>query len=124
MLDVTSSLVWVHAPSATATPTSVPAMRKARLRSTGILIVISLVLVPSSVRDETVGAAIVLGRLDPAGNAIDAVDAAQQVGLRIRRGGKSVIRPRQVLLRHGANDIGRHQHHQLGLVVGEIAASK
>src|SRR5581483_8976781 len=99
MLEVTSSLVWVHAPSATARPTSVPAARRARLRSTGFLIAISFVLVPSSVGDETVGAAIVLGRLDPAGNAIDTVDAAQQIALRIGCGGEAVVRTRQVLLR-------------------------
>src|SRR6202044_2186311 len=43
---------------------------------------------PVSVRDKAVSAAIVLGRLVAAGNAIDAVDAAKQIGLRIGRRGE------------------------------------
>ena len=59
---------------------------------------------PASVGDKAVGAAIIPGRFDAARNAVDAIDAAEQIGLRIRRGRKSVIRTRQVLLRDGAHD--------------------
>ena len=53
---------------------------------------------PASVGDEAIGAAIIPRRLDAAGNAVDAVDAAQQIGLRIRGAAKAVIGPRQILL--------------------------
>src|ERR1700733_16269622 len=122
MLDVTSS--WcAQAPSTTARPTSTPAMRKERVLSTGSLAVIVLSS-SASVGDKAVGAAIILRRLDTTWHAVDPVDAAQQIRLRIRSGGKSVIRPRQVLLRDGPNDEGCHDHHQLGLVVDEIPAAE
>ena len=36
--------------------------------------------------------------------------------------GEAVVRPRQILLRDRAHDVGRHQHHQLGLPVDVVAA--
>src|SRR5258707_14520079 len=47
---------------------------------------------PASVGDKAIGAAIIPRRLDPARNAIDAIDVAQQIGLRIRRGREAIIR--------------------------------
>src|ERR1700692_1445203 len=41
---------------------------------------------PASVGDKAIGAAIIPRRLDPARNAIDAIYAAQQIALLIRRG--------------------------------------
>src|SRR5213595_277155 len=49
---------------------------------------------PASVGDKAIGAAIIPRRLDPTRNAIDAIDAAQQIGLWIRRGREAVIRTR------------------------------
>src|SRR5438067_514999 len=80
--------------------------------------------VPPSVRNKAVGAAIIPSLLDTARNAVDAIDAAEQVGLRIRGAGKAVIGPRQVLLRYRAHHIGRDQNHQFGLVIDVIATAK
>ena len=41
---------------------------------------------------------------------------------RIGRVGEAVVGPRQLLLRDGAHDIGRHQDHQLGLAIDVVAA--
>src|SRR5581483_7978789 len=79
---------------------------------------------PALVRDKAVGAAIALARFVAAGNAGDAIDVAEQVGLRIGCRDEAVIRTRQILLRDRAHDIGRHDHHQLGLAVQEVAAAK
>jgi hypothetical protein len=78
----------------------------------------------ASVRDKAKGTMIILCGLDAAWDAVDAIDAAQQIRLGIRSGGKSVIRARQILRRDGPNDNGRHDHHQLGLVVDEIPAAE
>ena len=40
----------------------------------------------------------------------------------IARVGVAVVRPRQLLLRHRAHDIGRDDHHQFGLLVDVVAA--
>ena len=119
----TSRLSWTQAPSATATPTSAPAMRRLRPKLWDVLAVIGSN--PASVGDKAVGAAIAARRLRiAAGHAIDAIEIAEQLGLRIGRRGEAVIRTRQVLLRHRAHDVGRHQHHQFGLVVDEVAAAE
>src|ERR1700759_1053790 len=99
---VATSSVCVQAPRAVARPKSAPVMRRARRYSTGVLAVMILVLVPSLVRDEAIGAAIAAGRLGAAGNPVDAIDVAKQIGLRIGRRRKAVIRTRQVLLRDRA----------------------
>ena len=52
---------------------------------------------PASVGNEAVGAAIILCRIGVARNAVEAIDAAQKVGLRIGSRGKAVIRSRQIL---------------------------
>src|SRR5689334_4373926 len=95
---VAASSVRVQAPSASARPASATVARIARLRVGKVLAVILEFLAPSSIGDETVGAAIVARGLDAARHAIDAIDAAEQVGLRIGRRGKAVVRTRQVLL--------------------------
>ena len=95
----TSSLVCMQPPSVTARPDDQrPAMRSARLRSTGILVVIVARPCPASVGNKAVSAAIILRRIGAARNAVDAIDAAQQVGLRIGSRREAVIRTRQVLL--------------------------
>src|SRR5579862_3668804 len=119
-----TSSVCVQAPRAVARPKSAPAMRRLRRYSTGVLAVMIFVLVPPLVRDEAIGAAIVAVRLVAAGNAVDAIDAAEQIGLRIGCRSKAVIRTRQILLRDRANDERRHDDHQLGLVVLEISAAE
>src|SRR3954451_9131899 len=122
MEAVATSSCW-QPPSATARPTSAPPTPMARLRIWGSLVIITKSPF-RSVGDEAVGATVVLCRFSPAGHAVDAVDVAKQFGLRVRRRREAVIRPRQVLLRHRAYDIGRHDHDQLGAVVDEVAAAK
>src|SRR3954468_23530827 len=63
-------------------------------------------------------------RLDATRNAIDTIDAAQQIGLRIGGTRKTIIRTRQIFFRHRPHDVGRYQHHQLGLAVDVIAAAE
>src|SRR3990170_2618834 len=87
--------------------------------------VIERLLVTRSIENETEGAAITAAQLrTPPGDAVDAAEAADQRARWIGRIGESVVRPRQVLLRHGAHDIGGDDHHQLGLAVDEIAAAE
>ena len=71
------------------------------LGSADLVDVICTVIVPASVRNKAIGAAIIPSWSGPARNAVDAIDA-QEIGLRIRRTGKAVVRTRQVLLRHRA----------------------
>src|SRR5438445_11988835 len=103
---VTTSVVCLQAPSATERPISAPARQRARLGSASCFDFILGVIRPASVRNKAVGAAIIPSLLDTARNAVDAIDAAEQVGLRIRGAGKAVIGPRQVLLRYRAHHIG------------------
>src|ERR1700749_2208148 len=94
-------LSWTQAPRATATPTSAPATRRLRPKFWDVLAVIGSD--PASVGDKAVGAAIAACLLRiAAGHAVDAIEIAEQLGLRIGRRGESVIRTRQVLLRHRA----------------------
>src|SRR6478736_4003898 len=98
----------LQAPRLTDRPTRATARRTARLRSADGLAGVVILLYSASIGDEANGAAVVAARLDAARYAVDAVDAAEQVGLRIGRVGEAVIRARQVLLRHRADDVGRH----------------
>src|SRR5207237_1308869 len=77
-----------------------------------------------SVDDEAEIAGMAGAGFDAGGNAINPVDARQQRRLGIVGRRKAVIGTRQVLLRDRADDIRRHQHHQLGLVVDEILAAE
>src|ERR1700754_1357245 len=79
---------------------------------------------PGSIGDKAVRAAIALRRLGAARHAIDTVDRAEQLGLRIGRGREAVIGPRQVLLRDRAHDVRRNNHGEFGLVVDEITAAE
>src|SRR6266436_10099089 len=106
---VATSPVCVQPPSVAARPARVTATRRARLRSRGVLAVICFKSSPASIGDKAIGAAIIPRRLGTAGPAIDAVDVAQQIGLRIGRSSKPVIRTRQILLRDRPNHIWRHQ---------------
>src|SRR5664280_636478 len=75
-----------------------------------------------SIENESVSAVVFARRrLGLAGGAVDAVEASQQHGGLIVGIGEAVVGPRQLFLRHRAHDIGRDQHHQLGLVVDVIA---
>src|SRR5260370_33018681 len=67
---------------------------------------------PVSVGDKSIGAAIIPGGLYPAWNAIDTIDAAEQIGLRISRRPESVIRARTGLLSNPTPDAGGAGHHQ------------
>src|SRR4051794_21259175 len=87
----------LHAPSASASAASAP-KRSIRLWRGGCGVV-RVPILAASVGDEAVSATIIARRLDLAGHAVDAVDGAQEPGLRIGGIGKAVIRPRQVLLR-------------------------
>src|SRR5436190_19376996 len=69
----------------------------------------------ASIENEAVFALIAGRRRRIAGRAVDAIEAAEQDGGRIRGVGEAVIRPREILPRHRARDVGRHDHHQLGL---------
>src|ERR1700757_1858499 len=96
-------LSWTQGPGAAANPTSAPAMRRLRPKLWDVLAVIGSN--PASVGDKAVGAAIARCRLRIAArHAIDAIEIAEQLGLRIGRRGEAVIRTRQVLLCHGAHD--------------------
>jgi hypothetical protein len=59
---------------------------------------------------ETKAAVIILGGLSLPRDAIKFVDGAKQSGLRIRGIDESVARPRQIILRHGADDQGRDKN--------------
>src|SRR5665811_2181339 len=100
---VTASSVWVQAPSATAVPKSAAAKRIARDLARDVLVIIASSPHPASVGNKAVGAAVAAARLDATRNAVDAIDGAEQVGLRIGCGRKPVVGPRQVLLRHCAD---------------------
>src|SRR5262245_19081438 len=79
---------------------------------------------PHSIEDESVLAVIVVAAqcVGLAGDAVNAVEAAEENRLRISRISKAVVRLRQLLLRHGANNVRSDEHHQLGLVVDVVAA--
>src|ERR1700745_4173640 len=127
MLAWVSASVCKQPPSESATPINAPAMRQARPggpRSRNVLAVIGSNPSPALVGDKAVGAAIAACRLDAPGHAIDAIDAAEQLALRIRRGGKPVVGTRQILLCDGAHTIGRHKDHPLGLGVYVVAAAE
>src|ERR1700750_2638406 len=131
MVAVTSSLpVLVQAPSATETQASAPSRPRARWRAIGFVLVMDRSSMPCrsacavSVGDEAEVARIAGDLLDPAGDAVDPVDAGQQGGFRGGRGSKPVIRARQFLLRHRPNHIGRYQHHQFGLAADIVLASE
>src|SRR5262245_2093435 len=81
-------------------------------------------IAPHSIEDEPVLAVIVVAaqRVRLAGDAVDAVEAAEENRLRIGRISKTVVRLRQLLLRHGANNVRSDEHHQLRLVVDVVAA--
>src|SRR3954452_24751389 len=102
-MEVVTSSCW-QPPSASAMPTSAPPKPAGRLRVWGGLMVITSPR-SASVGNEAVGAAVIPGRFGPARHVVDAVDVAEQPGLRIRRRREAVIRTRQVLLRNRANDI-------------------
>src|SRR3989304_2458361 len=77
-----------------------------------------------SIEDESVFA-VRVGRLlalGLTGGAVDAVETSKQDGRRIVGIGVTVVGARQLLLRHRAHHIRRHDHHQLGLVVDVVAA--
>src|ERR1700738_4273881 len=48
---------------------------------------------PASVGNKAIGAAIIPDRLDAARNAIDAINAAQEIGLRVRPTRKTILPP-------------------------------
>src|SRR6516225_8325316 len=119
----TVSPVCVQAPSAMASPANTSATRGPRSRN--VLAFIAFKSSPASIGNEAVSAAIILMRLgSTAGRAIEAIDRANEVGLRIGRRRKSIVGTRQVLLRHRADHIGCHQHHELGLAVEVVAAAE
>src|SRR5579863_3093012 len=75
----------------------------------------------ASIEDEAVFAVIGVGRRRIA-DPVETVESAEQNGFGIARIGEAVVGPRQILLRHRAHHIWRHQHHQLGLLIYVIAA--
>src|SRR3984957_13804219 len=121
-VTATSSLISVHAPSVPETPMSAPSRHRVLTRLSDSVFVIVPSSSRGSVNDETEIALIAADRFGATGNAVDSVDLGEQCRLGIRCGRKSVIRARQLFLRHGANDIGRHDDHQLSLVVDEVLA--
>ena len=63
-------------------------------------------------------------RIDAGHKAVNPVDAGEQRRLGVGGRRKPIIGARQFLLRHGPDNIGRHQHHQFGLVVDEVLAAE
>src|ERR1700760_785337 len=131
MAEVTiSPVVLVQAPSITERPASDPRSHRGRWRAIGIVLIMVLSSLPYrptrsvSVGDEAEIARITGDLLDPAGDAVDPVDARQQRGFGIGSGREAVIRSRQFLLRDGPNHVGRHQHHQFGLAADIVLASE
>src|SRR5439155_21409634 len=123
MLEVTISVVCgTQAPSAAERPSRAPSIGKALMRWSGIFVVIVLSSSPLGeqlyvlVNDEAEIALHPADGIDAGGDPVDPVDAPEQGGLRIGCRRKAVIGPRQFLLRHRADDIGRHDDHQLGLM--------
>src|ERR1700733_7710024 len=117
-----SSLFSVHAPSVTERPISTPRRHSARLRWTDILWGFVLSWSAVSVDDEAKIALVTSDRFGAAGDAVDPADLGEQRGLGIGRGCEPVVGARQFLLRHRPNHIGRHDDHQLGLVIDEVLA--
>src|SRR5438270_7304781 len=76
----------------------------------------------ASIENEAIIAAIAALAVGLARNPVNSVEVAEQDACRIAGVGKSVVGPRQVLERHRARHIGRHQDRELGLVVEEVAA--
>src|SRR6185295_16895784 len=76
----------------------------------------------SLVEDEAILALIGSLRLDLVGDAVDAVELAEQNAGGITGVGIAVVRTRQLLLRDRAHDVGADNDHQLGLPVDVVAA--
>src|SRR3954447_14357516 len=118
----------MQALSAAERPSRAPSVRNALTRWSGILVVIVLSSSPLgeqlcvSINDEAEIALHAADGIDAGGEPVDPVDAPEQSGLRIGCRCKAVIGTRKFLLRHRPNDIGRHDDHQLGLMVDEVLA--
>src|SRR3954471_17108688 len=117
----------MHAPSAEK-PSRAPSVRNALARWSEILVVIVLYSSPLgerlcvSINDEAEIALHSADGIDAGGDPVDPIDAPEQGGLRIGSRRKAVIGPRHFLLRDRADDIGRHDDHQFGLMVDEVLA--
>src|SRR6476469_1118479 len=129
MLEVVTSVVCgMQAPSAVERPSRAPSVRKILTRWSGILVVIVLSSSPLgeqlcvSINDEAEIALASADGIDVGCDPVDPVDAPEQSGLRIGCRRKAVIGPRQFLLSNCPNDVGRHDDHQLGLVVDDVLA--
>src|SRR5213079_1326313 len=109
MLPVTCSCIdgVLHPAMAAAMLTN------AKARETWLSFFIGLSSSRPSIQNEAVFAVIACCRGRLSGRAVDAVEAAKQERGGIGAVGKAVIRPREVLLRHRARDVGRDDHHQL-----------
>src|SRR5215213_7867357 len=120
----------MQAPSAAERPSRAPSTCKVLPRWSGILVVMVLSSSPLgeqlcvSINDEAKIALDPVDGIDAGGEAVDPVDAPEQRGLGIGCRRKSVIGPRQLFLRDRADDIGRHENHQFGLVIDEVLAAE
>src|ERR1043166_71721 len=108
---VISGVCGMQAPSAVERPSRAPSVRNALTRWSEILVVIVLPSSPLgeqlcvSINDEAEIALHSPEGIDAGGHPVDTVDAPEQGGLRIGSRRKAVIGPRQLLLRHRADDI-------------------
>src|SRR3982074_2289233 len=68
----------------------------------------------SSVQNEAGLAVIGDLRVSLPGDAVDAIELAEQDARGVAGVGVAVVGPRQFLQRHGVHDIGRDQNHELG----------
>src|SRR6185295_5147931 len=124
---MTASGAYVQAHSAIAAPSTAPKVRKVRLRSEVRALVIvypRCAVAGASIDDETKIALVACDRIDVGGDAINPVDAGEQRRLRIGSRREAIIGSRQLLLRDGPNDIGRHQNHELGFVVDVVLTAE